>query len=447
MAEITAPDEPPTRARLSVVILLCALAFVLYMDRVCMSQAVTPIKKEFGLTNVQMTYVLNAFLIAYALFELPTGRWGDRFGSNRVLTRIVLWWSAFTVLTGASGGLASLIVIRFLFGAGEAGAYPNAARVIRRWFPLQERGRVQGLLVASGLLGGVVSQVLAGYLMDTIGWRWTFVVFGAVGVLWVAAFCQWFHENPADHPGVRRLELELIASAPDAHVSSTTHAQIPWKAIVGNRSFWLLGIAIACAAFCSYLFFSWYPTYMQESRGLSSSYSGWLSGTVLTGGMIGTLCGGLVSDWLVRYSTNVTAARQYFGFASSMLAATLLVLGVRSDAPWLTVAFTATSFLVLSMQNPIWWTTVTDLSGLHLGALFGLLNAMGVCGALASQYFFGLMADRRAGQGYSGREQWDPAFYVYASVMLFGGLCWLAVNSNERIDTHTNDDPALNLEL
>jgi len=128
-------DEGPTRTRYILVAWLCGLAGVLYLDRVCMAQAVGPIQAELDLSNTQISYALMAFTLAYGIFEIPTGRLGDRIGSRFVLTRIVIWWSLFTALTGASWGFSSLVLVRFLFGAGEAGAYPNAARVISRWFP------------------------------------------------------------------------------------------------------------------------------------------------------------------------------------------------------------------------------------------------------------------------------------------------------------------------
>jgi MFS transporter, ACS family, glucarate transporter len=146
--------EAPTHARLVVLTLLCLLAFVLYLDRVCIGQAVGSIQDELDLSNTQMGMVLMAFTLAYGLFEVPTGRWGDRFGSRAVMVRIVIWWSAFTALTGVCTGVGTLLVVRFLFGAGEAGAYPNVARVIARWFPPRERSRVQGLFMASSLVGG-----------------------------------------------------------------------------------------------------------------------------------------------------------------------------------------------------------------------------------------------------------------------------------------------------
>jgi ACS family glucarate transporter-like MFS transporter len=200
----------PTRARFVVLVLLCLLAGILYLDRICMSAAVDSIQADLGLTNRESSYVLMAFTLAYGLFEVPTGRWGDRIGARRVLTRISLWWSAFTALTGACTGLWTLVGVRFLFGAGEAGAYPNVARVLSRWFSDEERGRAQGLLLAASQIGGALAPFVAALLIQAIGWRWTFAAFGAIGAIWAAIFWWWFRDDPAVHPAVGTAELAHV---------------------------------------------------------------------------------------------------------------------------------------------------------------------------------------------------------------------------------------------
>src|SRR5262249_55735740 len=203
------PDRP-TRARLVLVLWLCGLAGVLYLDRICMSQAVTPIRKELRLTKAQMSYILMAFTLAYGLFEVPAGWLGDRLGGRRVLTGVVVWWSAFTALTGAGTGLVMLVAVRFLFGAGGGGAVPDVARVISRWVPLGERGRVQGLMLTAAQLGSVAAPPVAAELIEAVGWRWAFVAFGAVGIVWAVGFWVWFRDDPAEHPGVNAAELATI---------------------------------------------------------------------------------------------------------------------------------------------------------------------------------------------------------------------------------------------
>src|SRR5947208_5102724 len=204
-------DQQPTHVRYGVMGLLCSLAFILYIDRICIGQAGTAMKAELGLSNFQWGLVGVAFQIAYAVFEPTTGHWGDRFGSRRVLIRIVLWWSAFTALTGCVwkfsvepwpgvvvGSFLLLLAIRFLFGAGEAGALPNAARVISQWFPPGKRGPPQALISTCAQLGGATAPAVAAYFIQSpyIGWRWSFVIFGALGIVWVWFFARWVRDDP-----------------------------------------------------------------------------------------------------------------------------------------------------------------------------------------------------------------------------------------------------------
>ena len=180
--------ERPTRVRYAVLAFLAAMTIVLYLDRVCIGQAAPMIKKDLGISETQKGVVFAAFTLAYAVFEVPTGRWGDRYGSRGVLTRIVVWWSFFTAMTGAAMGFWMLLAVRFLFGAGEAGALPNSARVLRAWFPESSRGRAQGFVTAAMLIGGALAPKVSQLLIDRVGWRWSFAVFGLFGVVWAVAF-------------------------------------------------------------------------------------------------------------------------------------------------------------------------------------------------------------------------------------------------------------------
>jgi ACS family glucarate transporter-like MFS transporter len=420
-----APAEPATSIRYVVLAFMGCLAFVLYLDRICIGQAETAICAELGLSHTNMTFVFMAFTLAYGLFEVPTGHWGDRYGSRGVLTRIVLWWSAFTALTGAGTGLAMLIVIRFLFGAGEAGAYPNTARVLARWFPDHERGIAQGVVLTCALAGGAVSPPLAAYLIESIGWRWAFVVFGGVGVVWAAAFYYWFRDAPAEHPAVNQAERRYIARGTQSRSAGEEHPRIPWRLVLTSRNVWLLGTIQSCGAFAAYLFFFWYPTYMKQGRGLDEIASGFASSLPLVGGAIGTIGGGFFANWIVRHSRNRARAQRLYGCVVMLIAAVLMLASIHVDWPFGSALCTGAGCMCFLSQQATWWAVVTQISGRHLGALFGLMNSMGVPGAMLSQYLPGAMADWRESLGYAGRDQWDLIFYIYAAVLAIGAFCWL----------------------
>jgi sugar phosphate permease len=396
----------------------------LYLDRICMSQAVKPIREELGLTNQEMSYVLMAFTLAYGLFEVPTGRWGDLVGARAVLTRIAVWWSVFTALTGAGTGVISLVIIRFLFGVGEAGAYPNVARILSRWVPVGERGRVQGLLLTSAQLGAVAAPAAAAYLIEWVGWRWTFVVFGAIGIVWAVGFWFWFRDNPADHARVNRKELAIIQAGTASGVAEMVREPVPWRAVLTNPGIWLLGLATTCSAFNTYLYFSWFPTYLMDARNVPNTTAGQLASLVLTGSAVGVLFGGWVADWITRLGAARILGRRILGAGVMTAAAVSLFIGSRSESAFVLACLAAVSTLCILMTLPTWWSAAIEQSGRHVGTLFGLMNSLGVVGALSSQWFVGAFSDWRAAQGYTGREQWDSIFDVYVAVLLVGAVAW-----------------------
>lgn len=410
----------PTRTRFALRRRLCLLAAILYLDRVGMASALDSIQRDLGLTNTQCSYVLMAFTVAYGLFELPTGRWGDRVGGRRVLTRITLWWSAFTVLTGACQGLWTLVSVRFLFGAGEAGALPNAARVISRWFPPAERGRAQGAMLASTLAGAAVTPFLAALTIRAVGWRWTFAAFGATGLVWAAAFWRWFRDDPAEHPDVNAAEADRIGRL--VPVREADH-HVPWAAVLRHPSVWLLGLATALSAFNTYIYFSWFPKYLKSGRAVADTEAGLMGSVVLGLAAGGTIAGGILVDRIARGGGGL-ASRRVMGAGAFFAAAALLMGALASSDPWLATFFTGLSCGAAQLTQPLWWSCATEVSGRHVGALSGLMNSMGVCGALASQFLVGALADALLARGFTGRAQWDPIFRIDVGVMIAAGLLW-----------------------
>jgi MFS family permease len=418
-----AEASPPTRARFVVLGVLCSLSAILYLDRICIATALDLIQHDLRLTNTQNSYVLMAFTLAYGIFEIPTGRWGDRIGGRRVLTRISLWWSAFTALTGACTGLWTMVAVRFLFGAGEAGAFPNVARVLSRWFPDEERGRAQGVLLAASSVGGAVAPFLAAVMIQFLGWRWTFVAFGALGAAWAAGFWGWFRDDPASHPAVNPAELAHIGRRAS---SSDVHTAIPWAAVARNPSIWSLGLIMTLSSFNSYIYFSWFPKYLKEARHIAATEAGLMASTVLAFAAVGTLAGGMAVDRSARRGRGLRSQRVIAGGA--FVAASVLLCGaLRLHESWLAVILTALSCFAAQATQPLWWSCAIAISGRHVGALFGLMNMMGVAGAMTSQYLVGALADSMGARGFSGRAQWDPIFLIDAGVLVCAGLIWCSL--------------------
>jgi MFS transporter, ACS family, glucarate transporter len=444
------PDQRPTHVRYGVMGYLCTLAFILYIDRICIGQAGTSMKADLGLSNFQWGLVGVAFQIAYAVFEPTTGHWGDRFGSRRVLMRIVLWWSLFTALTGCVwkfswellpgvvvNGFVLLLFIRFLFGAGEAGALPNAARVISCWFPPGKRGPPQALISTSAQIGGAAAPALAAYFIQSpyIGWRWAFVIFGSLGLIWIWYFARWFRDDPATHPHVNDAERQYILAgrAVSTGPAATDLHHIPWRLVFASRNIWLLGIVSACTSFFSYMLFLWFPTYLKEGRGLDEITSGRLGSLPYLFGATGVLFGGYFGDWLTAQTGSRRLALGSMGTSGLLLAGMLVASSVYVESPVVAVFLCSIGYFFSYIQLAAWWAAMADIGGRHLGALFGMCNMIGLFGGAISQVFLGYFTDYMKGRGLEGRAQWDPAFCLYGGVLMFGGLLWLFINPRRTV--------------
>jgi sugar phosphate permease len=428
-AVLETPLAPPTRVRYGVLAFLCSLGMVLYLDRLCIGTAKLNMEKQLGFSEEWWSYIFASFTIAYGIFEIPTGHWGDRFGSRGVLTRIVLWWSAFTALTGACTGLYMLLAVRFLFGAGEAGAMPNIARVLARWFPLAARGRAQSIFITSTQLGGVVAAPVTFYTMEVVGWRLTFFLFGLVGCAWAAAFYWWFRDDPARHPDVNDAERQYISSNSSY---ADVDGSIPWRQVFRSANVWLLGGSMTCSAFVSYMYMFWYPSYLTKGRGLSEEFASWMTSLVMLGGAVGCLFGGYFADWLISRTGNARASYRFIGVSMPLIAAVLTLISLRSENNVTCVLLPLSLFFLFS-QLASWWAVSTEISRPHVGAMIGLMNSMGIGGASASQLLPGHWVDWLEAQGYTGRAAWDPMLYAYVVVLVLCGLLWWGVDCNRPV--------------
>jgi MFS family permease len=447
--------ERPTKVRYGVLAFLAAMTFILYLDRACINQAAPIIKQELGLSGTQLGFVFGAFTFAYAVFEIPAGWWGDRFGSRRILTRIVVWWSFFTALTGAAWGFATLFVIRFLFGAGEAGALPNSARVLRGWFPESSRGIAQGFVTSAMMVGGAAAPVASQWLIDRVGWRWSFAVFALAGVAWALVFYMWFRDDPAEHPRANAAERQLIAAgrkprapadfASDALAAEPSsdkgevHGPIPWDRVIPCANIWLLGGVMMTMSAMYEVLSSWYPTYLQDARAASQVLSSRLASSVLACGAVGTFFGGWLTDWLVQWTGNRRWGRTAQAVAGAALSGLGILASIRTDSTVAASAFVALAAFGVQLQLPSWWASATQVSGRYLGALFGLMNMIGGVGRILSQLFVGGFADWRKSLGYSGRAQWDPALYAYVAVAVIGVVLWSLIDPEKTVERDKSD--------
>lgn len=399
------------------------LAAITYTDRVCISVTAPQIMRDLHLSQVEMSFVFSAFTLAYAIFEIPTGWWGDRTGTRRVLTRIVAWWSSFTALTGAASNYGWLLTTRFLFGAGEAGAWPNVARTLSSWFPLGERGTAQGIFFMGAHLAGGLTPLLVTALLAHLPWRALFAIFGSVGFVWAIAWYRWFRDTPEEHPAPNAAERAYIASGravPRARVNGPTD----WANLLANRSVAALCTMYFTQSYGFNFYVTWLPAYLRNVRGFSGFTLGVLAGLPLMLSVLADLLGGLTTDRLARHY-GLRVGRTAVGGVSLAAAGLLLIAGTLTPDPLACavlfgLAGAASNFLLGAA-----WGTCIDLGGAHSGVLSAAMNTSGQIGGILCPIVFGFLVQHWA--------NWTIPLSVMAALYLGGALCWIAVRPEARI--------------
>ena len=410
----TAPATlKPTRTRHWVVVFAVTLAVITYIDRVCISQAAPLMRRDLGLTPVQMGMAFSAFGIAYAMFEIPGGWMGDWMGPRKVLMRIVLWWSFFTAATGWAWNLISLVVTRFLFGAGEAGCFPNLTKAFTTWLPQHERVRAQGIMWMSARWGGAFTPMLVVWVLHHMSWRRSFELFGAIGVLWAIFFYRWFRDNPRDHPGVNEAELALLAGAERA---ASGHGDVPWATLLRSRTVWMLWVQYFCVSYPWYFYITWLPSYLQEARGLSPEHAARLAVFPLFFGGLGCLFGGFIAPYVTRWLGSVARARRAIAYTGALAACGCLLLHVLIRDPfWAMLAMGMASF-GNDILMPGSWGACMDVGGKYAGTLSGSMNMMGNFGGGMAPVIMGYVLQKTG--------NWTLNFYIMAGIYLLAALAW-----------------------
>ncbi len=436
--------------RFGVLSLLCTLSLITYLDRFCFQGAKEDINRDLGLSDLQIELLNSAFMLGYLLFEAPSGWMGDTWGSRRVLTRIVLWWSAFMFLTGCvwpfvldSGvrlpffgatipllfdAFLLLLLIRFLFGCGEAGAYPNMSRVVGGWFPFRERGLAQGAIWTCARIGGAVAPFTVGRLTANLGWRPAFWVLSCLGLVWCVFFFRWFRNTPEEKPQCNDAERELIGSGPYGEKGKETghgHAMPHWRSLLLSGNLWALYLAAAGVSFGWYFYGTSLKRFLQEAHGIGRTHSEILAGLPFLTGAVGAGLGGWVSDHMIR-----RAGRRWgrsliglFGFAG---AAVCFFAGGIATVPWLAVTLLCLATFINDLAVPVIWAVSTDISGRYAGTVCGLMNMMGGLGPIVSMPLVPWLRDHH-------QVSWPAVMAILAAGWLIGALAWLRIDASEQL--------------
>lgn len=408
-----------------VLVLLILLFAITYIDRVCISVAGPRMQEDLQIDPVRWGWVTAIFTLSYALFEIPTGTLGDRIGPRRVLTRVVLWWSAFTSLTGRMTNYYFLLLTRFCFGAGEAGAFPNASIVVARWFPATQRARIPAVILAASQIGGAVAPLLVLPIQIHFGWRASFYMFGVVGVVWAVVWYSWFRDSPSEMPGVSSTELDEVAS-----VTADGHS-FPWR--IAFRSGTVLSMLVT--AFCYvyvYTFFqTWFHTFLVKGRGFSEAslvFSA-LPYMIAAGA---NLTGGVVSDFMVR-RVGLKWGRRSLGIVGLGSACLFTIATMVTRQQMLTVVFLSLVYGLIAFQQSGVFAACLDIGGKQAGAIVGLMNTSAAVGGLLSSVVYGYIVEYF--------DSYDAPFVPMAALLLLGTILWFKVDASKELQVEAEVTP------
>lgn len=395
-----------------VIAMAVLLAGVTYLDRVAIGVVAPKIRADLGLSLSEMSYVFSAFTVAYAFFEVPTAAWADRIGCRGVLARIVGWWSVFTIATAASWNYASLLVIRFLFGAGEAGAWPCVGRVFSRWIPAGERGKAQGIFFTGAFIAGAFTPKLVGMLSDQMHWRWVFVVFGLVGFVWAAAWYVWFRDEPRDKAGTSPEEVQKIET--ERGLAAGGHGD--WKAVLKIPIVIPICIVHAANSWGTYFVITWLPTYLTEIRGMTRSEMEMFAGLPMLLAAAASFCGGVLTDALVK-RFGLPWGRAGVAGTAYLIAGVAMYLAPNMPDAKLTAAFIGLSYGASMLTLGAAFSLCIEFGRENSAVMTATMNTAGQVGGFLSPIVLAKLVERY--------NDWSLPLYVMSVLYVISVLCWI----------------------
>ena len=402
--------------------MLVILGMVTFLDRINISVAGSSIMHDLNLSPSEWGWVQSAFILSYGLLQIPMGALGDRFGHRKILAAIVLWWSAFTAFTGLAGGLMSLLVIRFMFGIGEAGSSPCTTGVISRWFEKGEVGKAQGYVWAASRMGGALTPFVVIPVMMTVGWRAAFYLLGVLGVVWSVVWYWYYRPTPQPLPaseGSSCSEKEESVLKPSAPL----HTGRGWG-WVSSPQFWLICGMYFFYAFGSWFFFSWFPTFMELGRGFDKSELTYAVAVPFIMSMIGNIAGGHLTDRLTR-RYGIKVGRKALGSTSLAVSAVCMFLAAFIPGKMAVFVFLSLCFGIFDLMLPSAWALCIDLGKRHAGTISGAMNTAGNIGGFCCGILFGELVQQ------SGN--YNLPLYMIAVMLIISAVLFAFINPEKPI--------------
>jgi len=401
-----------THTRYWVVVFALALAMVMYIQRVAISAAAPYITKDFNLTNTEMGWVFSAFAASYALMEIPMGLMGDKLGVRRILTQVVLLWSLFTALTGAAWNLGSLLVIRFMFGTGEAGCFPNLTRMLSAWLPVGERVKAQALMWAFGRWGGALAPPIALLAITQLGWRWGFVALSLLGLVWVAVFLPWFRNDPAEHKGVNAAELKLLESSRELVLHD--HG-MPWYRLLLQKDIAFLGLQYFGFSYTWYFYVTWLPTWLQRVHGLTKVETAGYAMLPLALGGVGSIVSGLLP---------LSIPRKWVAIGGFTVTGLLILVIPGIQDVKVAMALMALASFSSDLTMPISWNTCVEIGKQYTATVSSTMNMLGNLAGFTAPLVGGIILDHT-------NQDWNMVLRTMAVAAFMSAACWFFIDPDK----------------
>jgi sugar phosphate permease len=409
----------PSRGRWYVLLLISVMYLITYLDRVNISVAALPIGKEFGFDKVTIGFIFSAFVWAYAIFQVPGGWLSDRFGARRVLGGVVTYWSIMTAATAAAFSSVSFIVVRFLFGVGEAGAFPGATRAMQLWYPQGERGLVQGVTHSASRLGAALAPPIVTTIMVYLGWRAAFYICGVIGLLWSVWWFISYRNLPEEHHLVNKTELEYIRGLDEKGAIKpppiTKQTNVPWGTLVTSPNMWAVMCAYFTYVYCLWIFLSWLPTYLVEARHFTLLKGGFLASLPLFAGVVGDTLGGIATDWLLKKTGSAKIGRRTVAIVGLLGCAACIVPAALTASAYVALACLTGALFFLEFTIGPSWAVPMDTGGKYSGTVSGMMNMAGNIGGALSPMVFGFLVQY---------GNWQAPFIVAACLLVAGAAVW-----------------------
>jgi len=404
------------------------LTVLLYVDRACISAAKSDISSDLGFSMTQFGWIMAVFTLGYALFQTPSGKLADTKGARGVIAGIVTIWSFLTAITGFAWNYTSMLIIRFLFGAGEAGAFPALSKVVYNWFPISERGIIQGINFSGSRLGAAFAMPLVTWLIKEIGWRHTFLVFGGFGILYGVLWYLLFRDKPENARFIGSNEVDYIKknrqqSGPGAK------KVLPFGTIMKSTTMWKTMFQYICSNFTFYFSLTWMFPYIQERFQLGTVEAGFYTSIPLIAGAAGNWLAGLMVDAIYR-AGKWKRSRSLPAIAGFALSAIGMIMVTQVSSPVFSVAFMALAVFGADMTLSPSWAFCIDIGKENAGVVSGTMNMAGNLGAFVTIIAFPYL--------FKWTGQYEPFFIICAGLSLVAIVLWASMNPEKPILIENN---------